>query len=83
MSYHPTDPGCLTICIKPNAQDVNIDLPDKKELLLYAHMSAIQRDYYRLAEVRPRCLIYVDMYRRRGFWLNDRTHQSIDFSRKS
>lgn len=33
-------------------QDVNIDLPDKKELVLYAHMSPIQRDYYRLAEVR-------------------------------
>lgn len=31
---------------------MNIDLPDKKELVLYARMSPIQRDYYRLAEVR-------------------------------
>ena len=37
---------------RPTLQDVNIDLPDKKELVLYAHMSPIQRDYYRLAEVR-------------------------------
>jgi ATP-dependent DNA helicase len=30
--------------------DVNIDLPAKKELVVYAHMSEIQHDYYRLAQ---------------------------------
>ena len=31
-------------------KDVNIDLPEKKELVVYAQMSPLQHDYYRLAQ---------------------------------
>jgi len=31
-------------------RDVKIDLPEKKELVVYAHMSEIQHDYYRLGQ---------------------------------